>query len=195
MALLYRAIDARGQRALSSYDRPFPTQDFPPTKAKGKSKSSFRLGRLIAIPLHGVYRAQVFVDSDTWRPYRDQFAYLSRTERLIPAEVEALVDKLGDRCQTVGDRTRVGAQAAQEGPGQGTGPSARAGVRDAAYSPSSTSAKSAQSNNLLDESPSKSRAPSPGTLLTCTHVRTVCAPKMPSEAAFPQVGGHLLGGA
>lgn len=94
MALLRRAIDARGQMALSSYDRLFPAQDFLPTQAKG----SFRFGNLIALPLHGVSRAKgttVLVDPDTWEPYPDQFAHLSRTERLTPADVEALVDKLG----------------------------------------------------------------------------------------------------
>ncbi|MCX5357258.1 DEAD/DEAH box helicase family protein [Streptomyces sp. NBC_00124] len=94
MALLRRAIDARGHMALSSYDRLFPAQDFLPTKARG----SFRFGNLIALPLHGASRAKgttIFVDPDTWEPYPDQFAHLSRTERLAPADVEALVDKLG----------------------------------------------------------------------------------------------------
>ncbi|WP_323188015.1 TOTE conflict system archaeo-eukaryotic primase domain-containing protein [Streptomyces sp. NBC_01264] len=94
MALLRRAIDARGQMALSSYDRLFPAQDLQPIKAKG----GFKFGSLIALPLHGVSRATattVFVDPDTWQPYPDQFAHLSHTERLSPTEVEALVDKLG----------------------------------------------------------------------------------------------------
>jgi superfamily II DNA or RNA helicase len=94
MALLRRAIDARGRMALSSYDRLFPAQDFLPNKAKG----SFRFGNLIALPLHGVSRAKgttVFVDPDTWQPYPDQFAHLSQTERLSPADVASLVDKLG----------------------------------------------------------------------------------------------------
>jgi hypothetical protein len=34
-------------------------------------------------------------DPATWVPYEDQFAYLSRTERLTPEQVQALVDKLG----------------------------------------------------------------------------------------------------
>lgn len=40
MALLRRAIDARGQMTLSSYDRLFPAQDFMPTKARGASGSA-----------------------------------------------------------------------------------------------------------------------------------------------------------
>ncbi|WP_051844758.1 TOTE conflict system archaeo-eukaryotic primase domain-containing protein [Streptomyces sp. NRRL S-813] len=94
MALLRRAIDTRGRMALSSYDRLFSAQDSLPTKARG----SFRFGNLIALPLHGVCRAKgttVFVDPDTWQPYPDQFAHLSHTERLSPAGVASLVDKLG----------------------------------------------------------------------------------------------------
>ncbi|GAA1264729.1 DEAD/DEAH box helicase family protein [Streptomyces aureus] len=94
MALLRRAIDARGQMELSSYDRLFPAQDFLPTKAK----SRFRFGSLIALPLQGACRAggtTVFVDPGTWQPYPDQFAHLSRTQRLAQADVEALVNKLG----------------------------------------------------------------------------------------------------
>ncbi|MFB7739938.1 DEAD/DEAH box helicase family protein [Streptomyces sp. NPDC056112] len=94
LALLRRAIDARGQMALSSYDRLFPAQDFLPTKARG----SFRFGSLIALPLHSPSRAKgttVFVGPDTWQPYPDQFAHLSHTERLSPDDVEALVDKFG----------------------------------------------------------------------------------------------------
>ncbi|MEV5879408.1 DEAD/DEAH box helicase family protein [Streptomyces sp. NPDC052101] len=95
MALLRRAIDARGQMTLSSYDRLFPAQDLLPTNAKGNA----RFGNLIALPLQGVSRLKgttVFVDPQTWEPYPDQFAHLSRIERLSATEVEALVDKLGE---------------------------------------------------------------------------------------------------
>ncbi|MCX4648044.1 DEAD/DEAH box helicase family protein [Streptomyces sp. NBC_01446] len=94
MALLRRAIDARGHMELSSYDRLFPAQDYLPTRAKGQ----FRFGSLIALPLQGACRANgttVFVDPGTWQPYPDQFAHLSSTDRLTQADVEALVDKLG----------------------------------------------------------------------------------------------------
>ncbi|MGW0672536.1 TOTE conflict system archaeo-eukaryotic primase domain-containing protein [Streptomyces sp. NPDC002746] len=94
MALLRRAIDARGQMTLSSYDRLFPAQDLMPTNAKGNA----RFGNLIALPLQGASRLKgttVFCDPDTWTPYPDQFAHLSRAERLTPDQVEALVDKLG----------------------------------------------------------------------------------------------------
>lgn len=95
MALLRRAIDVRGQMTLSSYDRLFPAQDLLPTNAKGNA----RFGNLIALPLQGASRLKgttVFVDPQTWEPHPDQFAYLSQAERLSPAQVEALVDKLGE---------------------------------------------------------------------------------------------------
>ncbi|MGP3950916.1 TOTE conflict system archaeo-eukaryotic primase domain-containing protein [Streptomyces sp. 7N604] len=95
MALLRRAIDVRGQMALSSYDRLFPAQDLLPTNAKGNA----RFGNLIALPLQGASRLKgttVFCDPHTWEPYPDQFAHLSQVEQLSPAQVEALVDQLGE---------------------------------------------------------------------------------------------------
>ncbi|MBT2457276.1 DEAD/DEAH box helicase family protein [Streptomyces sp. ISL-86] len=94
MALLRRAIDARGQMTLASYDRLFPAQDLMPTNAKGNA----RFGNLIALPLQGASRLKgttVFCDPQTWAPHPDQFARLSRAERLAPEKVEALVEKLG----------------------------------------------------------------------------------------------------
>ncbi|GAA1115437.1 DEAD/DEAH box helicase family protein [Nocardiopsis metallicus] len=94
MALLRQAIDVRDRMTLASYDRLFPAQDSLPVKAKG----SARFGNLIALPLHGASRtkgATVFCDPDTWQAYPDQFAHLACTERLSPAEVEALVAELG----------------------------------------------------------------------------------------------------
>jgi hypothetical protein len=94
MALLRRAIDAREGMSLASYDRLFPAQDFLPIHSKGGA----RLGNLIALPLHGVSRAvgtTVFCDPATWEPFPDQFAHLSRTQRLTPDQVQVLVDKLG----------------------------------------------------------------------------------------------------
>ena len=94
MGLLRQAIGARGQMTLSSYDRLFPAQDFLPARARG----SFRFGSLIALPLHGASRANgttVFVDPVTWKPYPDQFAYLSQTGRLTPDQVTELAGRLG----------------------------------------------------------------------------------------------------
>jgi superfamily II DNA or RNA helicase len=80
--------------ALSCYDRLFPAQDVLPTNAKGNA----RFGNLIALPLHGVARTNgttLFCDPETWKPYPDQFGYLSRVKRLSPHKVESLVDTLG----------------------------------------------------------------------------------------------------
>ncbi|MEV6210041.1 hypothetical protein AB0M03_23705, partial [Kitasatospora sp. NPDC051914] len=93
-ALLRRAIDTRKGMSLASYDRFSPAQDFLPIHSKGGA----RFGNLIALPLHGASRGAgttVFCDPATWHPYPDQFAHLSRAERLTPHQVQALVDKLG----------------------------------------------------------------------------------------------------
>ncbi|WP_446750423.1 TOTE conflict system archaeo-eukaryotic primase domain-containing protein [Streptomyces sp. AC1-42T] len=95
MALLRRAIDVCGQMTLSSYDRLFPARDLLPTNAKGNA----RFGNLIGLPLQGVSRLKgttVFCDPQTWEPHPDQFSQLSQVERLSSAQVEALVDKLGE---------------------------------------------------------------------------------------------------
>ncbi|MEW1914343.1 histone-like nucleoid-structuring protein Lsr2 [Kitasatospora sp. NPDC085895] len=94
MAMLRRAMDARGGMSLASYDRLFPAQDFLPTHSKGGA----RFGNLIALPLHGASRTldtTLFCDPATWQPYEDQFAYLSRTERLTPERLQDLVTALG----------------------------------------------------------------------------------------------------
>lgn len=95
MALLRRAIDVRKQMTLSSYDTLFPVHDLLPRNAKGNT----RFGSLIALPLQGascLKGTTVFRDPHSWEPYPDQFAHLPQAERLSPAQVEALVDKLGE---------------------------------------------------------------------------------------------------
>jgi hypothetical protein len=93
-ALLRRAITASGQLSLDSYDRFFPSQDTLPIRAKGP----YRLGNLIALPLQGTHRragTTLFCDPATWEPYPDQFAFLATLDRLTPADVEKLAEKLG----------------------------------------------------------------------------------------------------
>jgi superfamily II DNA or RNA helicase len=100
-ALLRNAIATRAQLTLDSYDRFFPAQDYLPTRAKGP----YRFGSLIALPLQGRCRRSdttVFCDPRDWKPYADQFAFLSGLGRLSPAQVETLADELGP--------VRVGAQ-------------------------------------------------------------------------------------
>lgn len=93
-ALLRDAISSRKQMSLASFDRFFPAQDLPPTKAQGDDS----FGNLIALPLNGLRRQRgttLFLDPATWEPFADQFAYLSQIRRLTPAEVECLVEDLG----------------------------------------------------------------------------------------------------
>lgn len=70
----------------ASYDRLFPTQD---------TLSNDGLGNLIALPLQGAAVAQgnsVFVDEE-FRPYPDQWAYLSSVKRIGAGEVDAIIKR------------------------------------------------------------------------------------------------------
>jgi superfamily II DNA or RNA helicase len=93
--ILRRAIAARGRMRLSSYDRFFPAQDLLPVNARGGQ----RFGNLIALPLNGDCRAAgttVFCDPATLTPHVDQFAFLSRMQRLAPGRVVELAAELGE---------------------------------------------------------------------------------------------------
>ena len=77
----------RAEMDLASYDRFFPNQDFMP-------KGGF--GNLIALPLQRNARAlgnTEFLDGDL-KPWPDQWAFLSRVERLSPTQLEGLIDLL-----------------------------------------------------------------------------------------------------
>lgn len=85
--LLREAMAIRGELDLSSYDRFFPAQDFLP--------ASGSIGNLIALPLHGGSRRRgttVFLDLATLEPHDDQWAYLSRIERLAPRRMRQLAE-------------------------------------------------------------------------------------------------------
>lgn len=90
MRLLRKTMDMRGDMDLASYDRFFPNQDFVPVGG---------FGNLIALPLQKKSRAQrntEFINSEHSElpPYPDQWAVLSRIERLGPTHVEALLEKV-----------------------------------------------------------------------------------------------------
>src|SRR5712691_4564998 len=88
--LLRSTMARRAEVDLESYDRLFPSQDFVP-------KGSF--GNLIALPLQGESREQEnteFLDPSNLEPWPDQWAFLSRVQRLSPETVEAFVGSLGD---------------------------------------------------------------------------------------------------
>lgn len=83
-------MNVRAEVDLASYDRFFPNQDFVPSGG---------FGNLIALPLQKKSRAQrntEFINSEDPElpPYPDQWAFLSRVERLTPAYLEALLEKI-----------------------------------------------------------------------------------------------------
>jgi hypothetical protein len=90
LRLLRETMNLRAEIDLVSYDRLFPNQDFVPTGG---------FGNLIALPLQKKSRAQgntEFVDpgEPELRCHADQWAYLSRAERLSPAHLEDLLEKI-----------------------------------------------------------------------------------------------------
>lgn len=82
--ILTRTMDRRHELGMDSYDRFFPNQDTMP-------KGGF--GNLIALPLQWMPRQgdnSVFLDSD-FRPYPDQWTFLSGVQRITPDSADALV--------------------------------------------------------------------------------------------------------
>jgi len=90
--ILTTTMERRHQVGLDSYDRFFPNQD---TMPKGG------LGNLIALPLQLAPRKEgnsVFIDSD-FRPYPDQWQYLSTIRRMpanLAEEIVAEAQRKGD---------------------------------------------------------------------------------------------------
>ena len=87
-SLLRRAMTARAELDLSSYDRFFPSQDFMP-------KGSF--GSLIAVPLNGERLsdgATAFLDPTSLEPWPDQWRFLSSVARIAPEAVASLAESL-----------------------------------------------------------------------------------------------------
>ena len=83
-AMLTRTMERRHQIGLDSYDRLFPSQDTLPAGG---------LGNLIALPLQRTPRRagnSVFVDAD-FRPYADQWEFLSTLQRQTAEDVAELV--------------------------------------------------------------------------------------------------------
>lgn len=86
-ALLTYAMNKRHEISFSTYDRLFPNQDTMP-------KGGF--GNLIALPLQKAARNNgnsVFIDLD-FKPYQDQWAYLSAVQKISKAEMETWVAAL-----------------------------------------------------------------------------------------------------
>lgn len=90
LRLLRETMNVRAELDLASYDRFFPNQDFVPSGG---------FGNLIALPLQKKARAfgnTEFIDPDDpeLRPYPDQWDFLSRVDRVMPAALEALLEKV-----------------------------------------------------------------------------------------------------
>lgn len=86
-AILTEAMKENTDISFKSYDRMFPNQDTMP-------KGGF--GNLIALPLQGKARkndGSVFVD-ESFCPYSDQWAFLSKIKRLNKTSFEHLLSKL-----------------------------------------------------------------------------------------------------
>ncbi|MCA1743473.1 MAG: DEAD/DEAH box helicase [Desulfovibrionales bacterium] len=84
--VLTRAMDKKGWLDLDSYDSFFPKQDTLP-------RGGF--GNLIALPLQYIPRTKgnsVFLDSSL-EPHKDQWAFLSRVEKMTLEQLDILVKK------------------------------------------------------------------------------------------------------
>jgi superfamily II DNA or RNA helicase len=85
--LLTYAMNLRSKMKFDSYDRLFPNQDYMPNGG---------FGNLIALPLQGQARKNnnSMFDDEQFQHYPDQWAYLSRVEKLSADKVKQLVSKL-----------------------------------------------------------------------------------------------------
>ena len=98
--LLTRTMERRHQVGLDSYDRFFPNQDTMP-------KGGF--GNLIALPLQLVPRKQdnsVFIDPD-FRPYPDQWQFLSTIRRMPVDAAEEIVAEAQRKGDLIGVRMSI----------------------------------------------------------------------------------------
>jgi len=88
VALLREAMAIRGEMGMESYDRFFPAQDYLPKRG---------FGNLIALPLEGTCRKNgttLFVDPATFKPFEDQFAFLSSIQRMTRRDVVERAEEL-----------------------------------------------------------------------------------------------------
>ena len=83
--LLTETMNRRHQLSMKSYDRLFPNQDTMPQGG---------FGNLIALPLQQEARKDgntLFLD-DLLKPFPDPWAYLTSLRRMLPSEIETLVE-------------------------------------------------------------------------------------------------------
>ena len=108
-AILTRTMERRPQLGLDSYDRLFPNQDTMP-------KGGF--GNLIALPLQRPARDKgnaVFVD-DEFRPFEDQWAFLSAAAKTTVVEAERIVNESLKRDGIIGVRMSAVDDTDEEAP-------------------------------------------------------------------------------
>ncbi|HHY93584.1 MAG TPA: DEAD/DEAH box helicase family protein [Firmicutes bacterium] len=108
-ALLTRTMERRHQLGLDSYDRFFPNQDTMP-------RGGF--GNLIALPLQGGPARNgntLFLDGD-FRPYADQWEFLSELRRTTTDEVEAIVREAVRTGSIIGVRASLAGEDEDEDP-------------------------------------------------------------------------------
>lgn len=105
--LITETMDQRPEIGLDSYDRLFPSQDTLPEGG---------LGNLIALPLQHKSREignTLFLDS-AFRPYSDQWAFLSSIRRLSRKEAENIVAEARRRGEIIGVRIPVTEESNEE---------------------------------------------------------------------------------
>ena len=98
--LITEAFDQRPEIGLDSYDRLFPSQDTLPEGG---------LGNLIALPLQHKSREMgntLFLDS-AFRPYPDQWAFLSSVRSLNKEEIENVIEDAKHRGEIIGIRIPI----------------------------------------------------------------------------------------
>jgi superfamily II DNA or RNA helicase len=94
-ALITETMNQRHQLDMKSYDRLFPNQDTMP-------KGGF--GNLIALPLQKTpaeSKNSIFIDN-TFKPFSDQWDYLSKVRRMTRSEAHVFVEEVKRRGDVVG---------------------------------------------------------------------------------------------
>ncbi|HER45655.1 MAG TPA: restriction endonuclease subunit R [Thermoplasmatales archaeon] len=107
--ILTKTMERRHQIGLDSYDRLFPNQDTLP-------KGGF--GNLIALPLQKEPRKEgnsVFLD-ENFRPYPDQWAFLSKVNFITKSELEAIAQEATRKGEVVGVKISQTSEEEDEDP-------------------------------------------------------------------------------
>jgi len=107
--ILTRCMDRRYQVGFDSYDRFFPSQDTMPTGG---------FGNLIALPLQHYPREKgntIFLDGN-FRPYPDQWEFLSSMKRMALPEIEGIVRNAENSGKVMGDGMKIVGEDEEDDP-------------------------------------------------------------------------------